>query len=416
MTSVDQSGGVVTECRSCRSSKLVAFLDLGKSPVANRLMPIGSDTSHEEKFPLGLMFCENCSLVQLGYELPADALFDESYPYYSSFSQAMCDHAAEHSQTLMATRNLGANDLVVEVASNDGYLLRNYLSEGVPVLGIDPAPGPARAAEEVGVPTIVDFFGVRLATELVEQGKRASVIVANNVMAHVPDLNDFVGGFAVLLADDGVITVENPYVRELVDHVEFDTVYHEHYCYFSCTAVEQLMNRHGLYLNHVEFFPSLHGGTCRWHISKQPGRSPEAAGYLADEIERGMDKAGFYAEFGSRVRTNLDSLRSLIQGLKSAGHSIAAYGAAAKGCTLLNAAELGLESLDFVVDRNTHKQGHLLPGVHLPIYDTAELLKRRPDFLLILAWNFRDEIIAQQRAYEDGGGKFIVPVPSPTVL
>ena len=220
-------------------------------------------------YPLGIALCPACALVQLEYALPADAIFDEDYPYYSSFSDALCAHAAAHVAELIAGRQLGSTSFAVEVASNDGYLLRNFVSAGVRALGVDPSPGPAAAAEAVGVPTIVEFFGRERAAAIRDEHGPADVIVANNVLAHVPDLNDFVGGLAILLADDGLVTVENPYVRDLVENVAFDTIYHEHYCYFSCTAIDALMSRHGLVLNDVEYFPDLHGGTLRWHVGRR---------------------------------------------------------------------------------------------------------------------------------------------------
>ena len=227
----------------------------------------------DPRYPLAVVFCEDCALVQLAFVLPADVIFDADYPYYSSVSGALCRHAAEHVDRLIATRELDARSLAVEVASNDGYLLRNFVAAGIRTLGIDPSPGPAAAAEAIGVPTIVEFFGRGPADAIVERHGHADVIIANNVMAHVPDLDDFVGGFATLLADDGVLTVENPWVRDMVEHVEFDTIYHEHFSYFSCTSVNALMERHGLHLNDVEYFPSLHGGTLRWYIGRHHTRT-----------------------------------------------------------------------------------------------------------------------------------------------
>ena len=229
-----------------------------------------------------------CSLVQLEYALPSDAIFDDDYPYYSSFSEALCDHAAAHVARLISTRSLDSNSFAVEVASNDGYLLQNFVSAGVRTLGIDPSPGPAAAAERIGVPTIVDFFGRDRAAAILETHGAADVIVANNVLAHVPDLDDFVGGLAILLADDGLLTVENPYVRDLIDNLAFDTIYHEHYCYYSCSAIEALMARHGLHLNDVEYFPDLHGGTLRWHIGRGDQRTAHCQGYLDAEVSAGV--------------------------------------------------------------------------------------------------------------------------------
>ena len=302
------------------------------------------------------------------------------------------------------------------MASNDGYLLRNFVGAGIRALGIDPAAGPAAAADEIGVPTIVGFFGVDSARTIAADHGRADVIIANNVMAHVPDLNDFVGGFAELLADDGVITIENPYVRDMIEHVEFDTIYHEHYCYFSCSSVDALMTAHGLHLNDVEYFPDLHGGTLRWHVGKRSTRSERCAAYLDAERQRGLTGFDHYARFAERVRTCQRELRDLLTDLHGRGRTLAAYGAAAKGATLLNSTGIGTDLIDYVVDRNVHKQGKLMPGCRLPIRPVEALVEEQPDDLLLLAWNFADEIVAQQREYARAGGTFYVPVPSPHVI
>ena len=406
-------GTDVTHCRSCGASDLRAVLSLGSTPVANALVDPERSDEVDPSYPLGIVFCPECALVQLEYELPADRIFDEEYPYYSSFSDALCRHAATHVEGLIAARGLGPKSLIVEVASNDGYLLRNAVAAGVRAVGIDPSPGPAAAAEAIGVPTIVGFFGIAQAEAIRLAHGPADVIVANNVMAHVPDLNDFVGGFAALLADDGLITVENPYVRELVDQVEFDTIYHEHYCYFSCSAVDALMARHGLHLNDVEYFPDLHGGTLRWHIGRTAARTERCAEYLANEAALGMTSFDYYARFADRVRTCQSELRELLERLRDEGRTVAAYGAAAKGATLLNSSGIGRELVSFVVDRNVHKQGKLMPGCRLPIRPVEELLEERPDDLLLLAWNFANEIVVQQAEYAAEGGTFYVPVPSP---
>ncbi|MFP5375275.1 MAG: class I SAM-dependent methyltransferase, partial [Acidimicrobiia bacterium] len=317
---------------------------------------------------------------------------------------------------LMASRRLGPDSLVVELASNDGYLLKNFAAAGVPVLGIDPAPEPAAAAEAAGIPTLREFFGVDLARRLVADGRRADVIVANNVMAHVPDLNGFVAGMAVLLADDGLVTVENPYVRDLVDHGEFDTIYHEHFCYFSCTSVDTLVRRHGLFLNHVEYFPGLHGGTLRWHIAKREDPSAAVREHLAEERRRGVDTPAFYRDFATRVDRTRSELVSLLRELKDGGARLAGYGAAAKATVLLNHAGIGTELLDFVADRNVHKHGLHMPGVHIPITGPEALLERAPDYTVILAWNFREEIMRQQAEYAAGGGRWVVPIPTVEVV
>jgi SAM-dependent methyltransferase len=370
----------------------------------------------EARYPLDVAFCEDCALVQVLADVPAHEMFVDNYLYFSSFSDHLLRHAREHALNLVERRGLGADSLVVELASNDGYLLRNFVERGVPVLGIDPAPGQADAAEAAGVPTLREFFGAELAQRLVSEGKRADVVIANNVMAHVPDLNSFVEGISILLKEDGLLTVENPYVRDLVDKCEFDTIYHEHVCYYSCTAVDALFRRHGLFLNHVEYFPDLHGGTLRWHAGKTEARSEAVLAYLAEERARGLDTFAFYEDFGASVAALRGDLVGLLRDLKLQGKSIAAYGAAAKGSTLINYAGLGPDLLDFVVDRNVHKQGLYMPGLDIPIRDTSALLEARPDYTLILAWNFEREIVEQQSAYLEAGGRFIVPVPQPRIV
>ena len=403
----------VERCRSCASAALEPVLSLGETPVANALVDPDCAGSDDPRYPLGIVFCTRCSLVQLGHALPADHIFDSAYPYYSSFSDAFRRHAADHVGELISARHLGPTSFAVEVASNDGYLLRNFVDAGVRTLGIDPAPGPAAVAEALGVPTIVGFFGVEQATSMISEHGPADVVVANNVMAHVPDLNDFVGGFAVLLADDGLLTIENPYVRDLIEGVEFDTIYHEHYCYFSCTSVDALMRRHGLHLNDVEYFPELHGGTLRWHVAKVDQRTARCQQYLGDERAAGMTEVAYYARFSDQVHECQAALRHLLGELRDAGRTVAAYGAAAKGATLLNSTGIGADLIEYVVDRNVHKQGKLMPGCRLPIRPVEVLLEERPDDLLLLAWNFAAEIVVQQRQFASAGGTFYVPVPLP---
>ena len=403
-------------CRSCGSEGLKPFLSLGKTPLADALVKPEAVDEPEERFPLDVAFCPDCALVQILEEVPAQKLFVDNYLYFSSFSDHLLRHAREHALGLIASRGLGRDSLVVELASNDGYLLRNFVEAGVPVLGIDPAPDQARVANENGIPTLQEFFGTGLAERLVAEGKRADVIIANNVMAHVPALNDFVAGMARLIADDGLITVENPYVRDLVRHREFDTIYHEHFCYYSCTSVDNLVRRHGLYLNHVEYFPDLHGGTLRWHIAPREDVSDTVKAYLAAEAEEGLTSFEYYADFGTAVEQITSSLLDLLRSLRAEGRTIAAYGAAAKGATLVNSVGIGRDLVEVVVDRNVHKQGLHMPGTHQPILDPSALLERKPDYVLLLAWNFADEIRQQQAAYEQAGGRFIVPVPQPRVL
>ena len=404
----------VHACRSCGAPDLVPFLDLGSTPVANALLP--SPGTPAPVHPLEVGFCPSCSLVQLLHVLDAEDVFDADYPYFSSFSDSLDVHSRQHVQDLVEQRSLDVDSFVVEVASNDGYLLRHLMPLGVRVLGIEPTPGPAAAARERGVPTVQEFLGPEVAAGLRAEHGPADVVLANNVMAHVPDLRGFVRGLALLLSDDGILQVENPGVGWLVEHVEFDTVYHEHYCYFSTLAVERLMASEGLHLNDVEEFPSLQGGTLRWTCSRRPGRTERAERQMAAERRQGLDTTAPYLALGDRVREVQQDLRTLLAQVTADGARLAAYGAAAKGATLLNSTGLDGSLIDFVVDRNPHKQGRWIPGATIPVVDPSQLLERQPEHVLVLAWNYVDEVRRQQSEYEDRGGRFIVPVPVPRVL
>lgn len=401
-------------CRSCGGSDLRDVLSLGSTPVANTL-PYPDQADADVAYPLFIVVCVDCSLVQLGHALRAEEIFTDDYPYYSSFSSALSAHAAAHAAELLTSRSLGADSLVVEVASNDGYLLKHFVTAGVPVLGIDPSPGPAAAAELAAVPTLVEFFGEELAKQIRKEHGAADVIIANNVLAHVPDLNDVVAGFAALLADNGVITIENPYVRVMIDNLVFDTIYHEHYCYFSCTAIDQLARRNGLFLNDVEFLPDVHGGSIRWSLQRFPARTPVCEQFLRDEAEIGINDMAYYALFAERVQHAGDELRTLLQKLAADGKRVVGYGAAAKGATLLNSQRIGRDLVEYVVDLNTYKQGRAIPGCRIPIYSPERLLQDRPDYLLLLAWNYKAEIREQQREFLAAGGRLIVPLPSPLI-
>lgn len=410
------SASPVTRCRSCGGEGLRQFLSLGSTPIANALLSPAGTGRPDPSFPLALVFCGDCSLVQLAHELPAEAIFGADYPYFSSYSDALVRHSSEHVDALVAERGLGRDSLVVELASNDGYLLRQFARHGVPTLGVEPTEGPAAAARDAGVDTVEEFFGEELGQRLRSERGAADVVLANNVMAHVPDLNGFVAGMAALVADDGVVQVENPCVGELLEHNEFDTIYHEHVCYFSTPAVQRLFARHGLRLLDVERFPDLHGGTLRWTAGKQGEPSARALAQLDGERAAGLDEFSAYRDFGEQVSRNQHELVELLHSLRAGGASIAAYGAAAKGATLLNSSGIGANTIDFVVDRNVHKQDKLMPGARVPILDPQAMLDRRPDYVLLLAWNFAEEIARQQKAYTDAGGRFIVPVPRPHVL
>jgi len=403
-------------CRSCGGADLRTFLSLGRTPLADALVTPDRAAEVEPRFPLDVALCPDCALVQILEEVPPQQLFVDNYLYFSSYSDQVMAHAKQHADALVADRGLGRDSFVVELASNDGYLLRNFLPYGVKVLGVDPAPEQAAAARAVGVPTLEEFFGVDTARQIKKEHGAADVIIANNVMAHVPQLNDFVGGMAELLADDGVVTVENPWVKDLVDTGAFDTIYHEHFYYYSCTAVDTLVRRHGLFLNHVEYFPDLHAGTLRWHIGKREQVSEQARGFLQQEADAGLADFSYYESFGQRVEAIRTSLLGTLRSLREQGARIAAYGAAAKGSTMVNYVGITNDLVDFVVDRNPHKQGKLMPGVHLPIRPVEALLDEQPDYCLLLAWNFTNEIMSQQAEYRRRGGRFIRPVPSVEVL
>ncbi|MBK9129697.1 MAG: class I SAM-dependent methyltransferase [Phycisphaerales bacterium] len=405
----------IAGCRSCGAAGLQQVLDLGRTPLADRLLTATDLDEPEPRFPLVLVFCPSCALVQIDETVAPEVLFGDDYPYFSSFSDALLRHSAENVAELAAARGLGSGSTVVEIASNDGYLLRNYVARGIGVLGIDPASGPAAAAEAVGVPTRVAFFGARLATELRGEGIRADVIHANNVLAHVADTNGFVAGLHTLLAEDGVAVLEVPYLRDLIEHNEFDTIYHEHLCYFGVTSLDALFRRHGLHLNDARRL-AIHGGSLRLFVERRERARPAVDDLLDAERSVGMDRFSYYAGFAARVRDTMAELRELLVRLAAGGARIAAYGASAKGATLLNSSGIDPRLIEFVVDRNVHKQGRWMPGVHLPIAAPQRLLDDQPSHALLLTWNFKAEILAQQAEYIRRGGRFIVPIPRPEVV
>ena len=404
-----------TCCRSCEGTSLERFLDLGYTPLTDRLLTTEGLSEPELVFPLEVAFCPDCSLVQILETVSPDVLFADAYPYYSSFSPALMEHSRKNVLARLEERNLGSDSLVIELASNDGYLLRNYVEKGIPVLGIDPADGPAAAARKVGVKTMCGFFTEQLASDLAEARGKADIIHANNVLAHVADTNGFVAGIATILKPTGVAVIEMPYLLPLIEQAEFDTIYHEHLCYFSLTALDKLFRRHGLFVNRVEEL-SIHGGSLRIFVEQSEAVEDSVTDMLANERAIGLDRSEFFAEFSARVDTLRSELLALINDLKAKGHSIAAYGAAAKGATLLNYCGLDTTQIDFVVDRNVNKQGKFMPGAKLPILEPEALVERQPDFTLMLAWNFAEEIIAQQEQYLAQGGRFIVPVPEPRIV
>ena len=404
----------VGTCRSCGNKELREVLSLGRMPLANALLTIEQLSQPEQSFPLDLAFCPKCTLVQITETVPPEKLFLE-YAYFSSFSDAWVSHAQQLVERVIHSRSLGAASLVVEIASNDGYLLQHYREAGVPVLGIEPAQNVANAAKARGVRTITDFFTEELASRLVGQGERADVIHANNVLAHVGDLAGFVRGCRLLLKDDGVAVIEVPYVKDLIDGCQFDTIYHEHLSYFSLTALKELFARHAMVIKDVERLAS-HGGSLRLFLTTKGQENHAVTDLLQEEVGWGVRDLVFYEGFGQRIEELKRSLRGLLLGLKQKGDRLAAYGAAAKGSTLLNYFKIGRELLDFVVDRSTYKQGRYMPGVQLPIYPSERLLEQMPGYVLLLTWNFADEIIAQQAEYRRRGGRFIIPIPQLNIV
>lgn len=402
------------KCRICGNPNLEPVLSLGRTPLANSLLTEKELKQAEKTYPLDLVFCSHCSLVQITETIDPEELFSH-YLYFSSFSDTMISHAAQLAQRLITQRQLNSSSLVVEIASNDGYLLKNYVTRGIPVLGIEPARNIAAIANENGVRTRSDFFSLSLAKQLTEQGYKADVIHAHNVLAHVADLGGVVSGIGTMLKETGIAVIEVPYVKNLIDHTEFDTIYHEHLCYFSLTSLDYLFQLYHLYVIDVERTP-IHGGSLCVTLSHKDERSAPAAQLLAEEKQWGVDRLEFYAQFSKKVARLRQNLCDLITNIKSQGKTIAVYGASAKGSTLLNYFRLDQNSLDFVVDRSTVKQNLYTPGTHLPIYSPESLLEKQPDYVLLLTWNFADEILKQQEAYRQKGGKFIIPIPEIVVV
>lgn len=406
---------VIEGCRSCGGRQLEDVLDLGITPLADRLVTDATLAEPEPFCPLSVAFCPSCGLLQIRETVDPEVLFGSDYPYYSSVSPALMAHFRSSVEAILARRALGPDSLVVELASNDGCQLLNYVEHGIPVLGIDPAEGPARRAIERGVDTRIAFFTQEYAEGLVAEGVRADVVHANNVIAHVADTNGFVAGIALLLADDGEAVIECPYVKDLVDHCEFDTIYHQHLCYFSVSSLSALFERHGLYLNRVERTP-IHGGSLRVFVEREHRPDESVHDLLELERSEGLDRFEHYARFGARVEELRGALRELLDGLKQGRKRVVGYGAAAKGCTLMSFVGIDAEDLEYVVDLNPFKHGRYLPGTHIPIRPAESVAEDAPDYLLLLAWNFADEIMAQQSAYASRGGRFVVPVPQPRIV
>lgn len=403
-------------CRFCATPLRVVFADLGMSPLANRYLAADELDKMEPFYPLCAYACAKCFLVQLEeFESPA-AIFGD-YAYFSSYSTSWLDHARAFAESSIERLKLGPQQLVVEIASNDGYLLRWFKERGVGVLGIEPAANVAEAAVAAGIPSRVEFFGVASARALAARGESADLLVGNNVLAHVPDLNDFIGGLAIAVKPAGLVSLEFPHLLRLIEGRQFDTIYHEHFSYLSLGTVRTMFEAHGLRLVDVEEIPT-HGGSLRVWAARQacaPAASARIAEMLAREEAAGLRGIAAYERFGREVGRTKCSLLDFLIGVKREGRRVAAYGAPAKGNTLLNYCGIRSDFIDYTVDRSPHKQGRFLPGTHIPIHPVERIAETKPDYVLILPWNLRDEIIGQMAHIRAWGGRFVTPIPEVAV-
>jgi hypothetical protein len=405
-------------CRICAAPLRVTFVDLGATPLCESYLTAEQLNGMEPFYPLHAFVCERCFLVQLEEYVRPEEIFTE-YAYFSSYSDSWLEHARRYSEQMIQRFALGGDSFVVELASNDGYLLRNFVAANIPSLGIEPAANVARVAVERGVPTRVAFFGTELARQLAREGKQADLIAGNNVLAQVPALNDFVAGVKTLLAPGGVATFEFPHLLQLMRENQFDTIYHEHFSYFSFVTAQILFERHGLELFDVEELPT-HGGSLRIyarHVGADGGSvSASVTALRQRELDAGLTGMDAYAEFGEQVKRTKRKLLQFLIEARNAGKTVVGYGAPGKGNTLLNYCGIGVDFLDFTVDRNPYKHGRFTPGTRIPIHAPDHLLAARPDYVLILPWNFKDEIVRQMSAIRSWGGRFVVPIPEVTVL
>jgi SAM-dependent methyltransferase len=405
--------GPVTACRACGGALAVTMADLGMQPPSNAFLASPADAMGEKRYPLRAKVCERCKLVQVDYDVAPEELFG-NYVYFSSYSDDWLAHAQAYCGMARRRFALDSSSLVVELASNDGYLLKNFVEAGIPVLGIDPSDTVAAAAQQIGVPMLVEFFGEQLAGRLAAEGRQADLIIGNNVLAHVPQLNDFVAGMRVLLKPEGAVTIEFPHLLKLIEQVEFDTIYHEHYSYISLYAIEQVFGRHGLRIHDAEELPT-HGGSLRIfaaHAGRAGLRDSAALLSLrAKEAAAGLADIGTYTRFAEKVETCRRSLLDFLARARREGKRVAAYGAAAKGNTLLNFCAATPADISMVADRNPHKQSKLLPGTHIPVVAPEELMRARPDYVLVLPWNLSEEIMRQLAGIRDWGGRFVTAIP-----
>jgi SAM-dependent methyltransferase len=404
-------------CRLCGRALRRTFVDLGMSPLCESFLDAAELNAMEPFYPLHVRICDDCLLAQLETYVPAAEIFGGDYAYFSAFSDSWVEHARVYAEAMIDRLDLSGGSLVVELASNDGYLLQHFVRRGIPSLGIDPAGNVAEAARGRGVETVVDFFGADLAERLVAERGHADLVVANNVLAHVPDVNDFVEGIRTLLSPDGVATIEVPHLVRLIEGLQFDTIYHEHYSYFSFHTLVRLFREHALQVFDVQELPS-HGGSLRVFVHHDGEAQPEnaVAELLEGEQEGGYDSPEGYDGFGERVAETKRRLLELLIALRADGKRIAGYGAPGKGNTLLNYCGIRTDFLDYTVDRNPGKHGKFLPGTHIPVHPPERLAETRPDYVLVLPWNLKREIATQLEYVREWGARLIVPIPDPEVL
>ena len=406
-------------CRFCRAPLTQTFVDLGDQPLANSYLTKAQlEAGTERSYPLHTRVCGQCFLVQADDPVAADAIFDEDYAYFSSYSASWVAHAKRYAEAMIDRFGLGPQSLVIEVASNDGYLLQHFKARGVPVLGVEPTANTAAVAVEKGIPTEVDFFDVATGQALAARGVQADLMAGNNVLAHVPDIGDFVGGFRHVLKAEGVLTFEFPHLLNLIEKVQFDTIYHEHYSYLSLLAVERVLRANGLRPFDVELLPT-HGGSLRLFCAHQDASHEETqalADLRAREAAAGLDRLETYDGFTARVEAVREAFLAYLAEAKASGRKVAAYGAAAKGNTFLNYCGVTADDIEAAFDANPHKQDRFLPGSHVPIYAPEKVAEIRPDDILILPWNLMDEIMGQLAYVKDWGGRFVVAAPEPRVV
>ena len=407
------------KCRFCGAPLSNVQCDLGMSPLANSYVKFDDADKAEKLYPLKVWVCDQCLLSQLEEFESPDAIFSD-YLYFSSFSTSWVEHARRYCEMMVERFHFDANSQIIEIASNDGYLLQHFKAKGIPVLGVEPAANVAKVAwEQKKIPSVVKFFGVQTAKELVADGKSADLLLGCNVLAHVPDINDFVGGLKIALKPTGVITFEFPHLLRLIENNQFDTIYHEHFSYLSLLAVEKIFAHHGLTLFDVEELPT-HGGSLRIFARHTENASLTVADRVHKMKEKetafGLTRMATYTEFGDKVKATKQKLLEFLREAKNAGKKVAAYGAAAKGVTLMNYCGIRDHLVEYVVDKSPHKQNHFMPGVRVPIHSPEKVFDTRPDFLLILPWNLKKEISDQMAGIRDWGGQFVVPIPEVQVF